>query len=142
MSVYKSRIGVEIVILFTLLSLFSLYVLFIIKMEGNLLFFVVTLFLFCPILLSILGIKATTYTVTKNILYIKSNFIFKEKISINEIKKIEGVTSIIKAPAASIKRLELFYGKYDSVMISPKYQDQFIQDLLAVNNSIEVKLKK
>lgn len=140
--VYKSEVGIEIIGLFILLSLFNIYTLLYIETENNLLFFAITICLYCPIFISWLGIRNTSYTIYNNTLYIKSNFFFKEELSIKDIQKIEEVTNLIKAPTGSIKCLEIFYGKYDSILISPQKKDQFIRDLLSINKNIDVRLKK
>lgn len=136
---YKTRIGIENLILLALICILNLYLLFELNTENFLLFFVLILILFCPIIIIWIALKSTTYTITENYLLIQSSFFYKEKLQIKDIKKIEKVTNIIKSPAGSIKRLELFYGKYDSVMISPQNEDQFIRDLLEINNEIQMK---
>lgn len=137
MKTYKSRVGIEMKIILLLMCLFNVYILF---AEGY--HFFLLILMFSPILFIIYVINQTYYQIKNEVLYIKSSFFFREELPVNKIRKIEEVINIINSPAMSIKRLELFYGKYDSIMISPKGQKQFIQELLAINNSIEVKLKK
>ena len=48
----------------------------------------------------------------------------------------------ISSPATSIDRLEITYGKYDSVIISPKLKQQFINEITTLNPKVEVKFKK
>lgn len=136
MKKYKTRIGIENLILLALICILNLYLLFELNTENFLLFFVLILILFCPIIITWIALKSTTYTITENYLLIQSSFFYKKELQIKDIKKIEKVTNIIKSPAGSIKRLELFYGKYESVMISPQNEDQFLKDLLEINNEI------
>jgi len=137
MKIYKSEIGIEMYLILALMSLFNIYIL---VSEGYD-FFLLTI-IFCPILFLIYVINATNYEIKNEILYINSSFLFKEKLQINDIRKIEEVINILSSPAMSIKRLELFYGKYDSILVSPKNKGEFIEALLNINNKIEVKLKK
>lgn len=65
----------------------------------------------------------------------------KKVIRIDTITKITETSNPISAPAFSLDRLELFYGKFDSVIISPKDKQAFISAILAVHGSIEVKTK-
>ncbi|MFC3199468.1 PH domain-containing protein [Parapedobacter deserti] len=52
--------------------------------------------------------------------------------------QIEETRTLISAPAPSLDRLEIFYNKFDSIVISPKDKQGFIADLLKLNPEIEV----
>lgn len=66
--------------------------------------------------------------------------IFKySKISIPNIFKIEKTRSIISSPAPSMDRIEVFYNRFSSIILSPKDKQLFIQDLKQINPKIEVK---
>lgn len=62
------------------------------------------------------------------------------KIDINSIKKIEKSNSFLSAPALSLDRIEISYNKYDSILISPKDKQGFVDELLKVNPSIDVRI--
>ena len=79
----------------------------------------------------------TRYKIEENILNIQCGG-FNWKINIEEIRKIRKVKSIFAAPALSIDRLEILYGKYDVVSISPKNEDKFIELLLNENPQIPI----
>ncbi|MEG0697900.1 MAG: PH domain-containing protein, partial [Algoriella sp.] len=66
----------------------------------------------------------------------KSGFLVNKKIDINSITKISKTNNPISSPALSLDRIEIFYNKYDSVIISPKNEQEFIQDLQKINSSI------
>lgn len=83
----------------------------------------------------------TYYAINGSLLIVKSGFIINTTIEIANIRKIEETKSMISSPAASLDRLEIFYNKYDSIIISPKNKAEFIAAILAVNNNIEVKYK-
>lgn len=59
-------------------------------------------------------------------------------IDINQIKSIEKSNSILSSPAASRKRISIKYGKYDDILVSPKNQEDFIQELLKINPDIKL----
>ncbi len=63
-----------------------------------------------------------------------------DKIDIGKISRIRKTKSLISSPAWSLDRIEIFYNKYDSVIISPKNRKEFIQDLQKINSSIIVEL--
>lgn len=62
------------------------------------------------------------------------------KIEIKNIKKIYKTRNPLSSPALSIDRIAIVYNKYDEVLISPKDKEQFVEDLLKINPTIEVKL--
>jgi hypothetical protein len=75
-------------------------------------------------------------------LAIKCGFLFNKTINIQTIKKITETNNPISSPATSLDRLEIVYGKFDSVIISPKKKVEFIADIKSLNPNVEVKLKK
>ncbi len=84
----------------------------------------------------------TYYIIEEDVLKIRSGFLYKLNVDIHQIKKIEETNSPLSSPAASFDRIEIIYNKFDSVIISPKEKQIFIQDILQINPSIEVKYKK
>jgi hypothetical protein len=58
-------------------------------------------------------------------------------IDITAIKKIEATKSMLSSPALSMDRLEVFYNKFDSVIISPDNKDDFVARLQNINPGIE-----
>ena len=84
----------------------------------------------------------TSYTIKDETLYVKCGFLYKAQISIKSITKITETTNILSSPATSIDRLEIIYNKFDSVQISPKDKDGFIQTVQMMNPSVEVARRK
>lgn len=82
------------------------------------------------------------YIIDNECLTIKTRFLFNQKYSINSIRTIEKSKSIRAAAASSFDRLEIIYNKFDSILVSPENNQQFIEDLLSINPKIEVKNKK
>lgn len=82
----------------------------------------------------------TTYTIEGKILSIKCGFITYKPIDIMTIKSIAKSSNIISAPAASFDRIEISYGKYDEVILSPKDKHLFAQHLVSINPNIQNKL--
>ncbi|WP_410880584.1 PH domain-containing protein [Myroides sp. DW712] len=70
-------------------------------------------------------------------LYIQGGFLVREKIALNNIRKITESNSVLSAPALSIDRLEIHYNKYDSQLISPKNKKEFIAHIQELNPEIE-----
>jgi hypothetical protein len=71
---------------------------------------------------------STSYTLSERTLLVKSGP-FKWRIPIKQITSIAPTSSPLSSPALSLDRLRIDYGRGDSIMISPKNKEQFIQDL-------------
>lgn len=81
-----------------------------------------------------LPIFNTYYLVGNNTLIIRS-LVFRWKININDITRIEPTHNPLSSPALSLDRLKIYYmkdGKMATVMISPKDKESFLNTL---NNS-------
>jgi hypothetical protein len=83
----------------------------------------------------------TYYEVEGSSLKIVCGFIIYQRIEISRIRKIEKTNSPISSPALSVRdRIEIYYDKYDSVIISPERQVEFIQTLKLINKNISTNL--
>lgn len=81
--------------------------------------------------------KSTNYIIEGSILRVKSGFFINEKLSIKDISRIKETNNIMSAPAFSLDRLEIKYGR-KSIIISPVKKSEFIKQLMAVNPKIKV----
>lgn len=88
------------------------------------------------------SVLTTNYTIESDHLTIKCGFLINKSINIRTIRKISETNNVISSPATSIDRLEITYGKFGSILISPKLKMEFINEITALNPSVEVKLKK
>jgi hypothetical protein len=79
----------------------------------------------------------TYYEIGNGVLRVKSGFLLNRSISISSITKIEATKNPISAPATSLDSLEVFYNKYESVIISPKEKRAFISHLKQLNPEIQ-----
>jgi hypothetical protein len=84
--------------------------------------------------------KTTSYIIKEDELQVKSMFIVNQKIAISKIRKIEKSNSILSSPALSLDRIVIRFNKYDDIYISPKQKLEFVECLLSINPSIEVKI--
>jgi len=95
------------------------------------------------LLLFVIHIFSTTYyLVDERFLIVKSGFIINKKIDINRVKSIRETNSPISAPALSFDRLEVNWGEYTGVVISPREKHKFIEHMTGINPQIEVQIKK
>ncbi|WEG18951.1 PH domain-containing protein [Alkalihalophilus pseudofirmus] len=82
----------------------------------------------------------TRYIITHRTLKIISG-ISHNSIDIEDINSISHTKNILIAPALSIERIEIKYKQYETVYISPKHTDNFMQELLKRKPSIKVGVK-
>lgn len=80
---------------------------------------------------------STTYTIEHEKLHVRCGFFSYKPIAITDIKKIAPTKTFIASPAPSFDRIEIRYGKFDSVVISPKDQTAFVQHVMALNPAIQ-----
>jgi|SRR5690554_534181 hypothetical protein len=137
MKTYNSKISIGLVIF--LIALFSFIGYEIFSDSFN---FLAILIFIVPILFITYVFTSIKYTIENRIINIKAGFLINENIEISKIKRIEETNNIISSPAASFDRLEIFYNKFDSIIISPSNKSEFISDLTKINPDIEVKYKK
>lgn len=80
----------------------------------------------------------TSYTIDGNMLIVKSGLMTNRKFGIDTITKIVESNTMQNGPASSLDRLELYYTKYDCVVVSPKDKPGFIESMLDANPHIDV----
>jgi len=142
MKTYKSKFGFKIMIFLTLL--FGGIIVFMtyqrkpieaIVSVGGIFLLVYGLFLYLNF--------STEYTITETgILKVKCGFLYHKHFDINKIKSVARTGNLISSPAPSLDRIELIYGKFDVIVISPKDKNGFAGELTKVNPKIENKLTK
>ena len=84
----------------------------------------------------------TQYTIDNKKLKIKCGIFSYDPIDIEKIKEISKTNSIRSSPAPSFDRIEIKYGKYKEIIISPKDKKSFVNDLKKVNSNIKNNITK
>lgn len=135
MKIYKSKLGLELII--PILILFG-YFIYDVTIEKNWVGFSIILMTSLFIFYTFISIK---YSIKNEILNVKCGFFVNQNIDINAIKKISETYNPISSPAASIDRLEIIYNKFDSILISPKHKKVFLDDLKKINPNIEINFR-
>jgi hypothetical protein len=131
---FYSKIGLEVVIPIVLIIGVTTTLMVLQKAWPGVAIILVTLLFIVHL------ITTTYYQIERGALRIKSGFIINKLIAINSIRKIQKSNSIFSSPAASLDRLEIFYNKYDSVLISPKDKQEFLAQLRNINPAIEIQV--
>lgn len=81
----------------------------------------------------------TKYVIDNNSLQVKIGVFEYTQVKISNITAVRKTNNPLSAPALSLKRLEVRYGKsFDYILVSPRDRDAFIEDLLKINPSIKV----
>ena len=116
---------------------FSPLILNLIKSGINLNLTLISLFLIIIFGLITHMFLKTEYTIEDQKLKIKCGFFTYKPIEINEIREITKSSNIISSPAASFDRIEIKYGKFEELIISPKNKFEFAQYLTNLNPTIK-----
>ncbi|WP_108423486.1 PH domain-containing protein [Flagellimonas amoyensis] len=94
------------------------------------------------LILVVLVFLSISYEISGETLWIKSFFWIKKKIPITSITGVQETYNPISSPAASLDRLEILYGRNNSVIISPKDKMGFIEHLKSISPQIMVKMRE
>ncbi|MFI5162710.1 MAG: PH domain-containing protein [Sphingobacteriales bacterium] len=128
--VYKSKIGLELVIpIAVIIGGTFAWMLYLHAWAGVIIIIAGALFILHLF-------THTYYTISGNTLYVKSGFIIGINIDIMAVTKVTATQNMLSSPALSLDRLEIFYNKYDSVMISPDDKAGFIEQLKSISSGI------
>lgn len=79
----------------------------------------------------------TKYLINANKLRVKFGPFLFITINISDIKEISNSNSILSAPAPSFDRIEIKFGKYSEVVISPKDKIGIAKTLTSINPKIK-----
>lgn len=132
--VFMSKIGLELVI--PLVLVFGTVLFLTLSEEPSRIGILILL----PTILFVVHMFMTTnYTIESDELTIKCGFLFNKTIDIKTIRKITETNNPLSSPATSLDRLEIKYGKYDTILISPKKKKEFIENITTLNPNVEIK---
>lgn len=81
----------------------------------------------------------TRYTIEGKTLWVQCGVFDKRQFDIDRITEIARTTSLESAPAASMNRIRLQFAKRQTLILSPRQQQAFIDHLLRINPHITVK---
>lgn len=86
-------------------------------------------FVLLTIAIIIASIFSIKYVIDNDTLRIYTFFWMHTDIKIESIKKMEPSRCLLSSPAGSLKRLAIHYNKYDVAYISPRNQEDFINEI-------------
>jgi hypothetical protein len=124
--------GIIVWSLITLFTWISYQLIFVSYDIAGMTFMVLMIYLLCTIWFN------THYKIEDDTLRI-SYGPYRKIIHIRDINSIRYTTNPFVAPALSMHRVEISYGKYGTTSISPQDKKAFIQQLQAVNSQIQIR---
>ena len=84
----------------------------------------------------------TEYSIDENVLKIKCGFFTYPAVQIDDIREITHSSTLLSSPAPSFDRIEIKYGKFESIVLSPKAKFEFATHLTQINPNIKNHLSK
>lgn len=140
MKTYKSKIGYTLIAI-TASCCLGLLVLLYIEKAPRIMYWVFSIFTLLMLSYIVYLNFNTSYTINNTKVIVKCGRLYTKEIDINTIKSIAKTSVLLSAPAPSYKRIELVYGKYETLVISPKNEKDFAKDLVKINSNITNKLE-
>lgn len=134
--VYKSKIGLELAIPISLA--FVIPIIYGLTQKQTMIAVIILMVAYAFIVHIFL---TTKYTVQNHTLIVSCSFLYKKVIDVNSIQKIIETNNPLSSAATSIDRLEIKFNKTQSILISPKLKKEFIENMVAINPTIEVQWK-
>lgn len=129
MKTYRSRISISLLLIVTVACFVPVAF---VSIEEMWHIAVAMLLIYLLILSCIRGIK---YVIEGNTLKVYSYWGIHQDIDIATITKMEQSRCMLSSPAASFKRLAIYYGKCDVIYISPRNQKDFINEINRIISS-------
>lgn len=126
---YRTKYGLELI--FFLIIMFGFIIWDV--AEWGIVVILAAVSLFIGFILS--GIR---YSVSPDNLTVHTSHFSRTEIPVSAIRKIRETNNPLSSPAGSLDRLEIFYNKFDSIIISPVRTEEFLKELLASNPNIEI----
>ena len=133
--VFYSKVSIGL-LSFIFIALFSSFIPILFDEELSMEVLIVLLFMMVLFGFILNMFLNTKYTIERDELQVQCGFIKYKPIKIQSMKKISKTNSIISSPAASFDRIEITYGKFDEIIISPKDKHKFADELLKINPDI------
>ena len=127
--VYRSKVDSWLLIL--ILVAWGIPLTLIVVNEFSAVKFSIVSFMLIFTLLLLFGIK---YTIEGKVLRVHYSFFYSERINIDEITEIANTHTLLSAPAASLDRVKITYGK-KNVILSPKDKQMFVKQLCDMSSN-------
>lgn len=129
MKTYRTRISIILLLIIAAIFLAPIFLYIREPKTGGLITIILTFALVLAIIFS------CKYVIDGETLKVYYFFGIHKDIPIKSIKDITPSRNPISSPAASLKRIAIHYGDNDVILISPRNQDEFIEQINKIKNS-------
>ncbi len=133
MKTYRTRISVALIVFIVVVLLVCL--LPAITGEGGWRMLISLCLVAVPMFYLLYAIK---YTIDGTTLKVTVLSIFTDKYDLTKLVSVVPTRSILSAPASSLKRIRLDFSDGTAVIISPRYQEDFLAELRKINPKVQI----
>ena len=81
---------------------------------------------------------AIKYTIDGTTLKVTVLSVFNDKYDLTKLVSVVPTRTILSAPASSLKRIRLDFSDGNAVVISPRYQEDFLDELRKINPKVQI----
>ena len=81
---------------------------------------------------------AIKYTIDGTTLKVSVLSLFTDKYDLTRLVSVVPTRTILSAPASSLKRIRLNFNDGNAVVISPRYQEDFLAELRKINPKVQI----
>lgn len=136
--VFKSKVDTWLIIVMAASTLLVAGACFSID-NADLLAYIINIVLVAVMVLAFVAIFNIRYEVSEGVLLVRTFILLSYSIDIADISEIRNSKSWLASPAASLDRLEIRYGRGNSLLISPADRQGLIDCLRGFNPNIVYK---
>lgn len=130
--IYKSKVDMWLVVALLFFVICPIIPIMIVDFSWLAIVIVLIIFVF-----AIYPILSISYVISDSMLFVRCGILHEEKFQIKNIYKIQDTNSILSAPAASLKRIAIYFrGSSTPLIISPLEKEDFIENLMVINPDI------
>lgn len=130
MKTYRTRISI-VLLLVLAVALFTPLIVYYVQEPHW--YYILLILLIALLILS--GMYSCKYVIDGDILKVYYIYGIHKDIPIKSIKKIEPCKSMLGAPAASFRRIAIYYGISGYILISPRHRNEFIEQVNHIRNN-------
>lgn len=130
MKTYRTRVSITLLLILAIALFTPLIIYFIQEPHWYYILFIVLI-----ALLILSGLYSCKYVIVGDMLKVYYIYGIHKDIPIKSVKKIEPSKSLLGAPAASFKRIAIYYGISGYILISPRHQEEFISHINHIRNN-------
>lgn len=144
MTFYRSRVDWWIFLLIAAVLILAVVLLVITTLQdGKIVGSVMSLIaLFIPAVLIVDLYRNTYYVIddAERTLLVKGGILVNNKYNIDNVTLVKKTDTWLNYPALSMDRLEIRFGKFSRVVVSPKDKEVFINHLMRINPDCEINI--